>query len=171
MCLHKERTVAVCDAIQQCVHTVQYVDTQKNQCKYCVYCRFHSWVAEELSHEPVKADLDGASWLGLNDPLTTQGVFVVARPPRGKDDTRRPWVVTPTRSWRGKVVEEWWEVFREKKIIQNSTKRRGDKCRREKSKEIQSLFTWNTVRKTKVSQHSTRAAQRPENNKRKCSPF
>lgn len=86
---------------------------KKSQRKPCLYLCFHSSVVEELTHKPVKADLDGVSWLSLNDPLTTEGVFVVAWPPRGKDDTRRPWVVTSARSWTGKEVEEWWNVLRQ----------------------------------------------------------
>ncbi len=49
----------------------------------------------ELSNRPVKAYLDGASHLGLDDPLTAQGIFVVAGPPRdrmtpgGWNDLRR----------------------------------------------------------------------------------
>lgn len=61
---------------------------------------FSSRVVSGLSYKPVKTDLDGAPWLSLNDPLTAQGVLVVARPPRGQNDTRWPWVVAPTRSWK-----------------------------------------------------------------------
>lgn len=62
-----------------------------------MYFLLHSFVAG-LSYKPVKTDLDGASWFRLDDPLAAQGVFVVARPPRGQNDTRRPRVVAPTRS-------------------------------------------------------------------------
>lgn len=55
-----------------------------------MYICVHSWVAAGLSYKPVETDLDGASWLSLNDPLTTQGIFVVAWPTRGEDDTRQP---------------------------------------------------------------------------------
>lgn len=64
------------------------------------YFLIQSQVLSGLSYKPVKTDLDGAPWLGLNDPLTAQGVLVVARPPRGQNDTRWPWVVAPTRSWK-----------------------------------------------------------------------
>lgn len=60
--------------------------------KTTLYRHFFFSRAELLqdSHKPVKTDLDGAPWFSLNDPLTAQGVLVVAWPPRGQNDTRWP---------------------------------------------------------------------------------
>lgn len=116
VCLYRHMSMAVLYSIEVltrstlCGHT--YTREWVSLWECTVYLCFHGWVVAGLSYKPVKADLDGASWLSLDDPLTTQGVFVVAWPPRGEDDTRRPWVVAPTRSWRSREVEEWWEVFR-----------------------------------------------------------
>lgn len=90
---------------------------------------FHGWVVSAVSHKPVKANLDGASCLGLNDPLTAQRVFVVAWPPRGEDDTRRPWVVSPARSWRRRwaglcLSDADIEKSREKRRMENREIRR-----------------------------------------------
>lgn len=75
-----------------------YKTERVNLWECIVYLYSHGWIVAAPSYKPVKADFDGAAWLCLNDPLTTQGVFVVAWPPRGEDDTRRPWVVASTRS-------------------------------------------------------------------------
>lgn len=71
-----------------------------NMWERTAYFLIQSRVVSGLSYKPVKTDLDGAPWLSLNDPLTAQGVLVVARPPGGKNDTRWPWVVAPTGSWK-----------------------------------------------------------------------
>lgn len=73
---------------QPCVNTwgyIIYFFAPKPSCCITVY-------------KPVKTDLDGAPWFSLNDPLTAQGVLIVARPPRGQNDTRWSRVVAPTRS-------------------------------------------------------------------------
>lgn len=80
--------------------------------EYCmwgcaIYFLLQSQVVAGLSYKPVKTDLDGAPWFSFNDPLTAQGVLVVAWPPRGQNDTRWPRVVAPTRSWGIEPLGQW----------------------------------------------------------------
>lgn len=85
-----------------------------------LYLLLHSWVVTGLSCKPVKTDLDGASWFSLDDPLAAQGVFIVAWPPRGQNDTRRPRVVAPTRSWG---VERFTHINRGHLYLKEGAKR------------------------------------------------
>lgn len=103
VCVCIDRGLCLRDEVQQWTSTHTH---KKRQHKPSLYFCFRSSVGEELSYKPVKADLDGVSWLSLNDPLTTERVFVVAWPPRGKDDTRQPWVVASAGGWTHNKVEE-----------------------------------------------------------------